>query len=123
MILDDKPHTQKEPAMNTKTFHKHVALAAVAALCFATATVYAGEANETQTRTVRYADLDVGTPAGAAALHDRIRNAAEQVCGDTNSRQLVEAMAAKACVARAVAAGEQTVHKARLASIRQATIR
>jgi UrcA family protein len=104
--------------MNTKTFHKQVALAAVAALCFTGATVYAGEANETQTRTVRYADLDVGTPAGAAALHDRIRNAAEKVCGDTNSRQLAETVAAKECVVRAVAASEETVHKARLASIR-----
>jgi UrcA family protein len=105
--------------MNTKTFHKHVALAAVAALCFTSAAVYAGEAgNETPTRTVRYADLNIGTPAGVAALHNRIRNAAEQVCGDTSSRQLAEAAAAKACVARAVAASEQSVYKAHLASIR-----
>jgi len=106
--------------MNTPTFHnaKHVVLAAVAALCFSSVNVYAGEAAaELPTRTVRYADLDLGTQAGLAALHNRIREAAEQVCGETSSRQLAEAQAARACVARAVATSEQRVHDARLASI------
>jgi len=106
--------------MNTNTFRttKHVALAAVAALCFTSATVYAGEAaNEAPTRTVRYGDLNLGSAAGVGALHHRIRRAAEQVCGDTYSRQIERAVAAKACVAQAIAASEQTV-QARLVAMR-----
>jgi UrcA family protein len=107
--------------MNTKTFHytKQVTLAAVAALCLSSVAAYAGEgANEVQSRTVRYTDLDVGTPAGATALHSRIRQAAEQVCGDPSSRQLAEATAAKACITQAILASEESLPRARFAANR-----
>jgi UrcA family protein len=120
MTLDDKPLTAKEPAMNTNTFHnpKLVALAAAAALCFSSIAAQADEtANEAPARTVRYADLDLGTQAGAAALYNRIRRAAEQVCGDTGSRQLAEVAAVKACEIRAITASVKSVHNAHLASV------
>jgi UrcA family protein len=120
MNLDEKPLTEKEPAMNTNTFHtrKLVALAAAAALCFPAIAAQAGDtAGELPTRTVGYADLDLGTQAGATALYNRIYHAAEQVCGDTGSRQLAEVLAVRACVNRAVSASVKSVHNARLASV------
>ena len=120
MTLDDKSLNEKETAMNTMTFRtKHVALAAVAALCFSSMAAYAGQAEDAlPTRIVRYGDLTLATHAGVAALHNRIRIAAEQVCGDTGSRHMAEVVAVQACVARAIATSEQAVHQARLASIR-----
>jgi len=99
---------------------KHIALAAAAALCVSSVAVgaYAGEAvNDVPTRTVRYSDLNLGTQAGATALYNRIRHAAEEICGDPSSRQLADAAAAKACVARAISSSVHSVHSARLASV------
>jgi UrcA family protein len=62
---------------------KHIALTAIAALCLTSLAAHADEtANDAPTLTVRYSDLDLGTQAGATALYNRIRHAAEQVCGD-----------------------------------------
>ena len=99
--------------MKTTNYTKQVAMAGIAALCLATAAMGA-HADEAPARTVRYADLNVNTPAGAAVLYQRIRYAAEQVCGDVNARQLKEAMAAKACVAQAVDAGVRAVNNVQL---------
>ena len=107
--------------MKTTTLRntKQVALAAIAALSLAAVTVHADDATHgLPTRTVRYADLDVGTQAGAAALRHRIHQAAEAVCGDASSRQLADVMAVKACVARAVTTSEQSLNNARLAANR-----
>lgn len=99
-----------------KTFnHRSIALAAVAALGVATFAVraHADEADvRLPARTVHYADLNLNTRAGADKFHQRIRGAAEQVCGDVWSRQLAEAMTARACVDRAVAAGTRAVRLA-----------
>jgi UrcA family protein len=40
----------------------------------------------TESRVVRYGDLNLDSRAGVASLHKRIRNAAESVCGNLNSR-------------------------------------
>jgi UrcA family protein len=40
----------------------------------------------TESRVVRYGDLDLNSRAGVLSLHKRIRNAAESVCGNLNSR-------------------------------------
>lgn len=101
--------------MKTTNYTQRVAMAAIAALCLATAAMGA-HADELipAARTVRYADLNLNTPAGAAVLYKRIRDAAEQVCGDVHAPRLEEAAAAKACVARAVEAGVHAVNKVQL---------
>jgi UrcA family protein len=94
---------------NTKNF----TMAAVAAVCLASVTIaHADDA----TRTVRYSDLNLNTQAGAAVLYKRIRNAAVQVCGDVDARQLAEAAAAKACVDRAIFTGVRSVNAPKLSS-------
>jgi UrcA family protein len=67
-------------------------------------------------RTVKYADLNLNSHAGAATLYGRIRHAAEQVCGDTGSRQLEQAAVAKACVDRAIRTSVHAVNRPTLTS-------
>ena len=103
----------KTIARNNRNF----TLAAVAAVCLAAVTVgaHADEAvSGVPARTVHYADLNLNTQAGAATLYNRIRNAAQQVCGDVGSRELARAMAAKACVNRAIFASVQSVNNPKL---------
>jgi len=47
--------------------------------------------------TVRYADLDLNTPAGVEELYARLRAASRSVCNVDERRSLAEAMAAKNC--------------------------
>ena len=104
--------------MKTITRNSKNFLAAVAAVCLASVTIVAHAdetANGAPARTVHYSDLNINTPAGAALLYKRIHYAAEQVCGDVGSRQLVQAAAAKACVNRAVFSSVRSVNNPTLA--------
>jgi len=103
--------------MKTINYSKNIALATVAALGVASLAIGA-QADESvvrvPARTVRYSDLNLDTQAGAEVLFKRIHDAAEQVCGDVGSRQLEEAMAARACVDQAVVASIRAVNNPRL---------
>jgi UrcA family protein len=53
--------------------------------------------------TVRFGDLNLDQPAGAAILYRRIRHAAEQVCGDPVSPgSLIPSQFWRSCVAQAI---------------------
>ncbi len=52
---------------------------------------------------VKYADLNVSSPAGAAVLYQRIRVAANQVCGTPDQRDLSRLQQAKTCTDKAIA--------------------
>jgi len=102
--------------MKVINYTKQIAVAGVAAVCFASA--MGAQANDTAVdapvRTVHYADLNLNTPVGIKTLYNRIRSAAELVCGDVYSRRLEEAEAAKACVRHAVEASVHSVNNVRL---------
>jgi len=105
--------------MKAMNYWKNIGLATVSVLGLASvaSVVHADESvAQVPTRTVRYSDLNLNTQAGAEMLYKRIRNAAEQVCGDVDSRQLQQAAAAKACVDRAIIAGTHAVNHVRLTS-------
>jgi UrcA family protein len=53
---------------------------------------------------ISYADLDVATPDGAAALAARVRAGADQVCGKPESRDMKVLAAWQACKDGAVEA-------------------
>ena len=100
---------------NSKNF-----LAAVAAVCLASVTIVAHAdeaAGGVPARTVHYSDLNINTEAGATRLYARIRNAAQQVCGDVDSRRLEVAAAAKACVNRAIYSSVRSVNSPKLTSV------
>jgi UrcA family protein len=103
---------------NTSNNTKHILWALVGALSLAAAggVAHADAAFDVPARTVRYSDLDLNTQAGAAALYNRIRSAAGQVCGNVDSRRLEQAAAAKACVDHAVSASVASVNNAKLSS-------
>jgi len=103
--------------MKTMNHSKNIALATVAALSVASLAIGA-HADEpgvpVPARTVHYSDLNLNTQAGAERLYMRIRGAAQLVCRDVGSRQLEEAMAARACVEQAVIASIRAVNNPRL---------
>ena len=106
--------------MKTITRNSRNFLAAVAAVCLASVTIVAHAdeaANGVPARTVHYSDLDINTRAGANVLYARIRNAAQQVCGDVDSRQLAVSAAAKGCVNRAIYTSVRSVNSPKLTSV------
>jgi UrcA family protein len=106
--------------MKTITRNSKHFLAAAAAVCLASVaiTAHADEAaNGVPTRTVRYSDLDINTRAGATVLYARIRYAAQQVCGDADSRQWAASAAVKACVNRAIYTSVRSVNSPKLTNV------
>jgi UrcA family protein len=84
------------------------ALAAVTA-AFTAAPVLAASP-EAGARTISYADLNLATPAGVAALHHRIAAAVESVCGSYDGvTALAETMEIDQCRAAAQSAADQRV--------------
>ena len=98
---------------------KKVLFAAAAAVSFASVAQMAQAAdvlNDRPVLTVRYSDLNLDTPAGAAVLYQRIRHAAEQVCGKADSRRLDEMVVAQDCMDKAIASSVSAVGNAQLTS-------
>src|SRR5450432_3579426 len=89
-----------------------IAVAMIGALASSLAAVCtAADGTEVPQKTVKFADLNVTSTQGAAALYSRIRTAANLVClpldhGDLNSKQLMDTCIHKA-IADAVARVDQ----------------
>jgi UrcA family protein len=66
------------------------------------------------TVTVKYGDLNLNSQAGIASLHLRIRNAAESVCSQLETRILGLREAYDQCIDQAVADGVAAVGNANL---------
>ena len=95
---------------------KNFVFAAVAAVSLVSVAQFA-QADSVDSRpalTVHYSDLNMNTEAGVATLYNRIRHAAQQVCGEVDSRRLNEATAAQACVNHAIAASVAEVGNTQL---------
>ena len=75
-----------------------------------------------RTVTVHYSDLNTNTEAGVAALYNRIRHAAEQVCGKVDSRRLDEVATTRACVNKSIASSVSAVGNAQLTTVFMAHI-
>lgn len=95
--------------MNTTTrfrLRALIATAALSALASSFTAVYAAEDGTEKVREiVKYGDLDVSNPQGAAKLYRRIAKAAENVCGvhDAPSHDLYYRASARTCVQKAIA--------------------
>jgi UrcA family protein len=85
----------------------------IAALCAA------AESTDTPTVIVKYGDLNVANPQGAAALYNRIVAAAHQVCKsfDNDSRGLGSRPRQDACIHKATADAVSKVGKPELFAI------
>ena len=73
--------------------------------------------------TVRYHDLNLNTPAGAASLYARIRRAANEVCHPLESRDLERKQYWDECFNHAVADAVKQVHNRTLSAYHWQRIR
>ena len=71
---------------------------------------------EIATKTVKFADLDISTAAGAEALYERIKRAASVVCRDAGLSLVVE------CQTKAIADAVSGVGSPLLSSVHRSTI-
>jgi UrcA family protein len=78
-------------------------VAAATAALFATP-AFAGNAEPTPTQIIRFADLDLASPAGVATLDRRIRTAIEAACGPASDVDPAGQNRVRAC--RSAAAAE-----------------
>jgi UrcA family protein len=69
---------------------------------------------------VKYADLDLSSPAGAKVLYQRIRVAASLVCGTADQRDLARFEQAKTCADKAIAGAVTAVGNDTLTDLYQA---
>jgi UrcA family protein len=87
-------------------------IAALALSSFATAGT-----RDTNNVVVRYGDLNLNSQAGIASLHKRIRNAAESVCSQLETRILGLRDSYETCVDQAVAEGVAAVGNPNLTAV------
>ncbi len=67
------------------------------------ATLFAGTANaEPVQKSVGYGDLNLASSAGTKSFEARVRNAAKQVCGVGQARDLASAVASDRCYDAAI---------------------
>jgi UrcA family protein len=111
--------------MNTTTTSTHfthpralIATAIVGALIAGFAAVCsAADSTEAPQAVVRYADLDISTSQGAAALYNRIRFASEGVCASLDGADLNSKSHAKTCVQRAIEGAVAKVNRPALFAV------
>jgi UrcA family protein len=103
----DAPLINEECFMNfTKT------LLPIAAL--ALSGIAAASSRDANSVTVKFGDLNLRSQAGIASLHKRIRNAAESVCAQYDTRVLGLRDGYDTCVAQAIEQGVKAVDNANL---------
>jgi UrcA family protein len=67
--------------------------------------------------TVKFSDLAISQPQGAAVLYGRIRSAAEKVCSLYDDRNLARKMRLDACIHKAVADAVTAVNEPALRAV------
>jgi len=87
-----------------------------AALCAASASVQAAE--EVSSKTVKFADLNITSEAGAKVLYGRIRDAARDVCGVSSGGDPILRTGVNACIQKAIDKAVKDVNSPVLSSLR-----
>lgn len=110
--------------MNTSTQLPRILAATIfAALTCGSAVSFASDGTEALQTTVKYGDLNVSSPAGAATLYSRIRAAAESVCHPLrplNPGDLAAGQVFAACVQKAMSNAINAVNEPALFTIANA---
>jgi UrcA family protein len=108
--MNTMTHTIKLQHMTATVLFSALALS-FAAMC------PAGDTTGANQSTVKYADLNVSSPAGAAALYARINVAAGGVCRPLDGRDLASKTQFDRCVHKAIADAVSKVNQPALYSI------
>jgi UrcA family protein len=96
-----------------------VGLLVISGLLFAESGMAVTPGDEAPSVTVRYHDLNLNSPEGAAALYRRIQTAADDVCKQAEGPQVVNRIFWNEwndCVAQAVANAVKAVHNEKLSA-------
>src|SRR5882672_4272907 len=106
------------PVTHTKGFRRlsATALCGVIASSFAALPAAADSFSPLEV-TVKFGDLDVSSPQGAAVLYNRIWAAAEQVCSPFESSRLGAKMRLDACIDKAISTAIATVGQPELSRV------
>jgi UrcA family protein len=100
--------------LRTKLYTAIYCTLGTAALC--AASVQAAE--DVPSKTVRFADLNITTEAGAKVLYSRIRAAAQDVCHDSSGGDPIQRLGVSACIAKAIDKAVRDVNSPVLSSLR-----
>ncbi len=105
--------------MNSLNIIRHVMTAAIVGTLVSGLAVSAGaaDAKDSLSITVKFGDLNVSTPEGAAALYARIRSAAKSVCSPPESTDYPFKSGFNACVHKAVADAVTKVNRMELYAV------
>jgi UrcA family protein len=108
--------------MNTMTtvnrFRTEIATALFGAFASSFAVLpAAADSFDAPTITVKYGDLDISNPHGAAVLYARIRAADENLCGPYDRSGMVSKMRKDACVSNIVANVVTKTNKSALSAV------
>lgn len=88
---------------------------AAAALCALTSSA---QAEDVPSKTVKFQDLNITTPAGAKTLYGRIRAAARDVCDSSASGDPMLRLAVHACMEKAIDNAVRKVNAPALTALR-----
>ena len=77
----------------------------------------AADPTDVRTTIVKYADLDLSTPQGAASLYNRIRFASETVCSPSGQGDLAAMTRSQKCVKEAIAGAVAKVNQPALSAV------
>lgn len=94
-----------------------IATVIFSALASGFATICAAQDGVKPTVIVKYADLNVSDPLGAAALYERIRAAANRVCANFAPKELMLEAAKDECVRETIASAVIKVNQPQLFAI------
>lgn len=105
--------------MNSLNIIRQVMTAALVGTLVSGFALPAGAADTTETRsiTVKFGDLNVSNPEGAAALYARIRSAAKSVCSPEQSPNDPFDTDFRACVHKAIADAVTKVNRMELYAV------
>jgi UrcA family protein len=111
-------------SMNSKIAARFLGVSLIAAAFLGPQAFAADPPDSVRSQTVKFADLSVNTEAGAAALYQRIHQAAKQVCEQpgVDQRNLKAAQMQESCMARAELRAVDNVHSAALSAYYQMTL-
>jgi UrcA family protein len=102
--------------IRTKLYTAIYCALGTAALCAASASAQAAE--DVPSKTVKFADLNITSQAGAKVLYGRIRAAARDVCRDSSGGDPIGRLAVSACIEKAIDKAVKDVNSPVLTSLR-----
>jgi UrcA family protein len=107
--------------MNTidisKKFRRLTRLVIFSVFAAGSAGVCNADSGDVRHEIVKYADINISSPQGAAALLARIQSAAQRVCWDSDENHRFASSQAHACITKAVATAVSQVNQPTLTAL------